>query len=112
PITPLGLENWGHLAIILAVIGIVYGSVIAIQQRDMKRLIAYSSLAHVCLMGAGIFSANTQELQGAMIQSLSHGINVAGLFIIIEIIQSRTQSRFLSELGGITQKAPQLSTLF
>lgn len=112
PITPLGLEKWGHLAIILAVIGIVYGSVIAIQQRDMKRLIAYSSLAHVCLMGAGIFSANTQGLQGAMIQSLSHGINVVGLFFIIEIIQSRTQSRFLSELGGITQKAPLLSTLF
>lgn len=111
PITPGGLQEWGHIVIILAVIGIIYGSIIAIQQRDMKRLIAYSSLAHVCLMGAGIFSANANGLQGAMIQSLSHGINVVGLFFIIEIIQNRTNTRYLSELGGITQKAPQLATL-
>ena len=112
PIAPAGLDQWGHLAIILSVIGIIYGSVIAIQQRDMKRLIAYSSFAHVGLMAAGVFSASLNGLQGALVQSLAHGINVVGLFFIIEIIYSRTSSRYLGELGGITQRAPQLSVFF
>lgn len=112
PIAPAGLAQWGHLAIILSVIGIIYGSVIAIQQRDMKRLIAYSSFAHVGLMAAGVLSASLNGLQGALLQALAHGINVVGLFFIIEIIYTRTKSRYLSELGGITQKAPQLSVFF
>lgn len=112
PIAPGGLDQWGHLVIILSVIGIIYGSVIAIQQRDMKRLIAYSSFAHVGLMAAGVFSASLNGLQGALVQSLSHGINVVGLFFIIDIIYSRTNSRYLGELGGITQRAPQLAVLF
>ncbi len=112
PIAPAGLDQWGHVAIILSVIGIIYGSVIAIQQRDMKRLIAYSSFAHVGLMAAGVFSASLNGLQGALVQSLAHGINVVGLFFIIEIIYSRTNSRYLGELGGITQRAPQLSVFF
>lgn len=112
PIAPAGLDQWGHLVIILSVIGIIYGSVIAIQQRDMKRLIAYSSFAHVGLMAAGVFSVSLNGLQGALLQSLAHGINIVGLFFIIEIIFSRTKSRNLSELGGITQRAPQLSVAF
>lgn len=78
----------------------------------MKRLIAYSSFAHVGLMAAGVFSASLNGLQGALVQSLAHGINVVGLFFIIEIIYSRTSSRYLGELGGITQRAPQLSVFF
>jgi NADH-quinone oxidoreductase subunit M len=112
PIVPLGLQNWGLLAVILSVIGIIYGSVIAIQQRDMKRLIAYSSFAHVGLMAAGVFAASTNGLQGAMIQMLAHGINVVGLFFVIDIILSRTKTRSLDQLGGITQVAPQLSVYF
>ncbi len=109
PVAPLGMEQWGGLAIGLSVTGIIYGSVIAVQQRDMKRLLAYSSFAHVGLMAAGIISATANGLQGALIQSLSHGINVVGLFFIVEIISSRTQTRYLSELGGIARRAPQLS---
>lgn len=112
PIVPLGTQQWGQTAMILSIIGIVYGSIIAIQQRDMKRLIAYSSFAHVGLMAAGIFSGTINGMQGAMVQMLAHGINVVGMFFIIEIIFSRTQSRYLDQLGGITQKAPQLSVLF
>jgi NADH-quinone oxidoreductase subunit M len=112
PIAPSGLEQWGYVAIILSVIGIIYGSIIAIQQRDMKRLIAYSSFAHVGLMAAGVFTLSLNGLQGALLQALAHGINVVGLFFIVEIIASRTKSRYLSELGGITQRAPQLSVFF
>lgn len=112
PIVPLGLETWGLLAVILSVIGIIYGSVIAIQQRDMKRLIAYSSFAHVGLMAAGVFAFSINGLQGAIIQMLAHGINVVGLFFVIDIILDRTKTRNLDQLGGITQVAPQLSVYF
>jgi NADH-quinone oxidoreductase subunit M len=112
PIVPLGIERWGSTAVVLSVIGIVYGSIIAIQQKDMKRLVAYSSFAHVGLMAAGILSMNLSGLQGSLIQMLAHGINVVGLFFIIEVIYSRTQSRELDRLGGITQSTPFLTVFF
>lgn len=112
PIVPAGVQAWGLTAIILSVIGIVYGSIIAIQQKDMKRLIAYSSFAHVGLMSAGIFSRTLDGLQGSLIQMLAHGINVIGLFFIVEIIQQRTKSRELARLGGITQTTPNLTVYF
>lgn len=98
--------------IVLAVIGVVYGSILAIQQKDIKRLIAYSSIAHVGLIAAGLFAANQQSLQGAVIQMFAHGVNVVGLFFIIDIIESRTGTREISSLGGIINKAPKLGVLF
>lgn len=112
PIVPGGMEVWGTMAMVLSVIGIIYGSIIAIQQSDMKRLIAYSSFAHVGLMAAGVFSYSINGLQGALIQMLAHGINVIGLFFIIDIIYSRTKTRYLDQLGGITQSTPHLSVYF
>jgi NADH-quinone oxidoreductase subunit M len=112
PVVPLGMETWGLMAMILSVIGIIYGSIIAIQQSDMKRLIAYSSFAHVGLMAAGVFSTSVNGLQGALIQMLAHGINVIGLFFIVDIIYSRTKTRYLDQLGGITQSTPHLSVYF
>jgi len=112
PIVPLGLQTWGKTAIVLSVIGIVYGSIIAVQQRDMKRLIAYSSFAHVGLMAAGVFSQTLSGVQGALIQMLAHGINVVGLFFIVEIIFSRTKTRNIEQLGGITQRTPNLTVYF
>ena len=112
PIVPLGLQTWGKTAIVLSVIGIVYGSIIAVQQRDMKRLIAYSSFAHVGLMAAGVFSQTLSGVQGALIQMLAHGINVVGLFFIVEIIFSRTKTRNIEQLGGVTQRTPNLTVYF
>jgi NADH-quinone oxidoreductase subunit M len=90
----------------------VYGSIIAIQQKDMKRLIAYSSFAHMGLMAAGVLSGTLNGIQGAMLQMVAHGINAVGLFFIIKIIYDRTNTRDLSALGGITQKTPALSIYF
>ncbi|RZK50928.1 MAG: NADH-quinone oxidoreductase subunit M, partial [Pedobacter sp.] len=112
PVVPMGVKNWGELAIILSVIGIVYASLIAFMQKDAKRLVAYSSIAHVGLICAGIFTVNTQGLQGAMVQMLSHGINVVGLFFILDIISSRVKTNKISELGGIAKQAPQLAIVF
>ncbi|MBC3790309.1 complex I subunit 4 family protein [Spirosoma utsteinense] len=112
PIVPLGVEAWGQTVIILSVIGIVYGSIIAIRQRDMKRLIAYSSFSHVGLMAAGVFSQTETGMQGALIQMLAHGINVVGMFFVADIIFSRTNTNQLDQLGGITRATPKLTVYF
>lgn len=112
PVVPLGVNEWGTTAIVLSVIGVVYASCIALVQKDFKRLIAYSSIAHVGLISAGIFSLNLQGMQGGMIQMLSHGINVVGMFFIADIIMSRTNTRNLNELGGIRNVAPAFATYF
>lgn len=112
PIVPVGVANWGTMAVILSVIGIVYGSLIAIRQNDMKRLIAYSSFAHVGLMAAGVFSLTAVGLQGALVQMLAHGINVVGMFFVAEVIFERTKTRQLDQLGGITQTTPKLTVFF
>jgi NADH-quinone oxidoreductase subunit M len=112
PVVPLAVHKWGYIAIGLSVIGIIYGSIIAIQQNNLKRLIAYSSFAHVGLMAAGIFSLTQSGIQGSLVQMLAHGINVVGLFFVAEIIFRRTQTNDLTKLGGITKNAPKLTIYF
>ncbi len=112
PLTPLALEKWGGVAIGLAVFGIVYASCIAIVQKDFKRLIAYSSIAHVGLIAAGILSANQQGIQGAMIQMLGHGVNVVGLFLIADILMRHTGTREMDKLGGIRSMNGNFAVLF
>jgi NADH-quinone oxidoreductase subunit M len=112
PMAPIGVQQWGHAAIILSVVGILYASIIAIMQKDFKRLIAYSSIAHVGLISAGIFSLTVQGLQGAIMQMLAHGINVVGLFFVIDILFKRTNTQELSKLGGIRNVSPWFATMF
>ena len=112
PIAPLGFNAWGETAMILSIIGVVYASIIAFTQNDIKRLIAYSSIAHVGLISAGIFAWNLQGLQGAMIQMLNHGINVVGMFFIADIIIRRLNTRDLGQMGGIAKPAPMLAIGF
>lgn len=112
PISPLGFEQYGTICLILCIIGVVYASVIALRQKDIKRLVAYSSIAHVGLIGAGVFAWNVQGLQGAMIQMINHGINVVGLFFVMDIIINRSQTQNLDDLGGIAKSAPKLAIVF
>jgi NADH-quinone oxidoreductase subunit M len=112
PLFPLAIVKYGDLIIILSIIGVIYGAVIAIMQKDVKRLIAYSSISHVGLICAGLFVNNIQGVQGAVMQMLSHGINVIGIFFIIDIIENRTGTRHIDQLGGIINNAPKLAILF
>ena len=112
PIVPLALDKWGSTAIALSVIGIVYASCIAIEQKDFKRLIAYSSIAHVGLISAGILSANQQGVQGAIMQMLAHGVNVVGLFFIADILLRHTGTNEINKLGGIRNINPNFAVLF
>ena len=110
PIVPHGVIALNPILITLSVIGIVYGSVIAIQQKDIKRLLAYSSFAHVGLIAAGIFSLTIEGFQGAVVQMLAHGVNVVGAFFAGEIILRRTGTLEISKLGGIRNVAPKFAT--
>ncbi len=112
PVVPAAVEQWAPYAIGLSILGIIYASVIAMSQKDYKRLIAYSSIAHVGLISAGIFSFNQQGIQGGVIQMLSHGVNVVGLFLIADILLRHMKTRNIDELGGIRNVNGTFSVLF
>ena len=112
PIMYHGMIEWQNVALVLCIIGVLYASSLALVQKDYKRLIAYSSIAHVGLISAGVFTLNIQGLQGATIQMIAHGVNVVGLFLIADIIMERTKTRNLDELGGIANKNRTFTILF
>jgi len=111
PVTATAAYAWGDVVSTLAVIGIIYASILAIQQNDLKRLIAYSSIAHIGIMALAIFAETQLALQGVMMQMFNHGINIIGLWIVVEMIERQFGTRKLSELGGVATKAPALATL-
>lgn len=113
PVLPFGSYAYGETAVTgLAVTGMIYASLLAMRQDDMKRLIAYSSIAHIGLLVAAIFAETDISMQGVMIQMFSHGINIIGLWIIVEIIERRYGTTKMSELGALAQQAPGLAIFF
>lgn len=111
PIVPNGFWSWGDAAAFLAMFGMIYASLLAMMQDDIKRLIAYSSIAHIGLMTLGVFSTTEAGMQGVMIQLFSHGVNIIGMWIVAEIIERKTGTRKISELGGLARQAPVLAIL-
>jgi NADH-quinone oxidoreductase subunit M len=111
PLFPDAFAAHSNFVVILSVIGILYASFIAIRQDDMKRLIAYSSIAHIGLMSAALFANNEIGAQGVLIQLFSHGVNVLGLWIIADIIEQQTGTRSLKEMGGLAKQNPTLGIL-
>jgi NADH-quinone oxidoreductase subunit M len=109
PVVSVASFQWGDVVTSLAVTGILYASLVAIQQDDLKRLVAYSSIAHIGLMCATIFSETTIGFQGVMIQMFNHGINIIGLWIVVDVIEKQCGTRKISELGGLAQRAPSLA---
>lgn len=111
PIFPGAMEKYQTVIVAFSVFGMIYASLIAIKQDDLKRLVAYSSIAHIGLMCAAIFASGQLAVQGVMIQMFSHGINIIGLWIVIELIERQTGVRKISQLGGIAHKAPVLTIM-
>jgi NADH-quinone oxidoreductase subunit M len=109
PVVPAGVAFWSNTVIILSIIGIVYASCLAIVQTDLKRLVAYSSIAHMGLMSAAAF-ANTQVgMHGLMVQMFNHGINITGMWLIVSMIENRWGTRDMTKLGGMATAAPQMA---
>lgn len=112
PIAPLAAKEYMNIFIGLGIAGVIYGSIVALRQRDIKKLLAYSSLAHVGLIAAGTYALNIDGLRGAVLQMMAHGFVVVGLFFAAEIIFRRFETRTISEMGGIRAQAPVFASMF
>ena len=106
PMFPLASEQFAIPVFILSIIAILYTSLVALAQEDVKKLIAYSSVAHMGYVTMGIFSANAQGMQGALFQMLSHGWISAALFLCVGVLYDRTHSREISTYGGVVERMP------
>ena len=112
PIAPLAAKDYMFVYIGLGIAGVIYGSILALRQKDLKKLLAYSSLAHVGLIAAGTYTLTVDGLRGAVLQMIAHGFVVVGLFLVAEIIFRRYETRTISEMGGIRSQSPKLTSLF
>lgn len=112
PLFPLGASQLAGPIMVLAVVGIVYGALMAIAQTDMKRLIAYSSVSHLGFVVLGIFAWNQTSLTGAVYQMLGHGLSTGALFLVIGCFYERTHTRIIADYGGVAKVVPKLATVF
>lgn len=112
PLAPLAAKEYMHIFIAIGVAGVIYGSIVALRQKDLKKLLAYSSLAHVGLIAAGTYTLTLDGLSGAVLQMIAHGFVVVGLFFIAEIIFRRYETRVIAEMGGIRSQSPKFTSMF
>ena len=112
PMLPIASEFYSLFVYIISVIAIIYASLVALMQTDMKKLIAYSSVAHMGYVTIGLFSFQQEGIDGAMTQMLSHGIVSAALFLCVGVLYDRKHSRLISDYGGLVEKMPKYSLFF
>ncbi|NOX38696.1 MAG: NADH-quinone oxidoreductase subunit M [Calditrichaeota bacterium] len=112
PLFPEASVYFAPLFLVLAVIGILYGAWISMVQRDVKKLVAYSSVSHLGFVMLGLFAFTVQSMQGGLIQMINHGLSTGALFLAVGMIYERRHTREISEFGGITRVMPVFATLF
>lgn len=112
PLFPNAMVEFAPLIAFLAVIGIVYGALVAMVQKDVKKLVAYSSVSHLGFVVLGLFALNTIGVQGAIIQMINHGLSTGALFLIVGMIYDRRHTRQISDFGGITTVMPVFAVMF
>ena len=112
PMAPLASADWGVYVQILSVIAIIYTSLVAFAQNDMKKMIAYSSVAHMGYVTLGIFALNKQGIEGAMFQMLSHGVVSAALFLCVGVVYDRLHTREIDRYGGLVNNMPRYAVAF
>jgi len=101
-----------HILIVLSLIGIIYGAIICLMQKDMKRLIAYSSVSHLGFCTLGIFALTPQGLSGSVLQQINHGISTGALFLLVGILYERRHTRLISEFGGLATPMPNFAAIY
>ena len=112
PMLPVASDFFAPLVFTLSIIAIVYTSLVALAQEDMKKLIAYSSVAHMGFVTIGIFTVRTQGVEGAIVQMLSHGVISAALFLCVGVVYDRLHSREISRYGGLVHRMPVYAAVF
>ena len=112
PMLPHASETFAPMMFTLGVVAVIYTSLVALAQTDMKKLIAYSSVAHMGVVVIGIFTFNSQGLQGALLQMLSHGIVSAALFLCVGVVYDRIHTRDIVRYGGLATRMPAYAVVF
>lgn len=112
PLFPIGAQAWLPIILLLSVVAIVYGAAVSTVQKDLKKLVAYSSVAHMGFVTLGLFVLNTQGGVGAVLQMINHGIVTGGLFLFVGIQYERTHRRQIADLGGLANQWPLFTTCF
>src|SRR3954464_7555681 len=112
PLFPAAAVFFAPVLATLAVVGIIYGALVAMVQPDMKKLVAYSSVSHLGFVVLGIAAMNMQGVQGAVYQMLSHGISTGGLFLVVGMLSDRRHTRLIAEYGGLKKVTPHLVAVF
>jgi NADH-quinone oxidoreductase subunit M len=112
PLFPNAAQFFAPALAVLAVVGIIYGALVAMVQPDMKKLVAYSSVSHLGFVVLGIAAMNMQGVQGAVYQMLNHGVSTGGLFLIVGMLSDRRHTRLIAEYGGLKKVTPHLVAAF
>src|SRR5437899_6948408 len=112
PLFPHISHLFAPLISLLAIVGIIYGALVAMVQPDMKKLVAYSSVSHLGFIVLGIFSFTIQGLEGAIYQMLNHGVSTGALFLLVGIIYDRRHTRLIEEFGGLANRMPVYAAFF
>ena len=112
PILPEATAFFAPLVFALSIVAVIYTSLVALAQEDMKKLIAYSSIAHMGFVTAGIFTVNQQGVEGAIFQMLSHGIVSAALFLVVGVVYDRIHTRRIDKYGGLVHRMPRYALVF
>lgn len=112
PLFPNAFMEFAPYMATLAIIGIIYGALVAMVQKDVKKLVAYSSVSHLGFVVLGLFAFNTIAVQGALIQMVNHGLSTGALFLIVGMIYDRRHTRMIKDFGGIAKVIPVFATMF
>ena len=112
PILPDASRHFVPMIVVLSIIGIVYGALVAMAQKDWKRLVAYSSVSHMAMVMLGMFALNPVGITGSIVQQLNHGISTGALFLIVGIVYERRHTREISEYGGLSKIMPVYAAVF
>jgi NADH-quinone oxidoreductase subunit M len=112
PILPEASRHFVPFIVLLSIIGIVYGALVALAQKDWKRLVAYSSVSHMAMVMLGMFALNPVGITGSIVQQLNHGISTGALFLIVGIVYERRHTREISEYGGLSKVMPVYAAVF